>query len=38
MRLTSDCTKREDAVAELTMLFECELPAVHNGDDQPERD
>ena len=24
--LTSDCSKREDAEAELNLLFECELP------------
>jgi hypothetical protein len=26
--LTSDCSKREDAEAELNLLFECEIPTI----------
>jgi hypothetical protein len=34
--LTSSCTKREDAEAELTQLFECEVPTIIGIDGQPD--
>lgn len=35
--LTSDCSKPEDAEAELNLLFECEIPTI-GIDGQPEEE